>query len=62
MNIQSHLDNLIRKHKTLDKEIKRIETGAFTNEARLLELKKRKLQVKDDISDFSKRANHKPQL
>lgn len=62
MNIQSHLDNLIRKHKTLDKEIKRIETSAFTNQARLLELKKRKLQVKDDISDFSKRANQKPQF
>lgn len=57
MNIQSHLDNLIRKHKSLDKEIKRIETGAFTAETRLHELKKRKLQVKDEITDFSKRTN-----
>ncbi|MBX3487582.1 MAG: YdcH family protein [Candidatus Paracaedibacteraceae bacterium] len=56
MNIQSHLDNLIRKHKSLDKEIKRIETTAFTSEARLYELKKRKLQVKDEIADFSKRS------
>ncbi len=56
MNIQSHLDNLIRKHKSLDKEIKRIETTAFTAEARLYELKKRKLQVKDEIADFSKRS------
>ena len=57
MNIQSHLDNLIRKHKTLDKEIKRIETSAFTNQARLLELKKRKLKVKDNISAFNKRID-----
>ncbi len=56
MNIQSHLDNLIRKHKSLDKEIKRIETTAFTAATRLYELKKRKLQVKDEIADFSKRS------
>lgn len=56
MNIQSHLDNLINKHKSLDKEIKRIETGAFTGASRLLELKKKKLHLKDEIADFSKRT------
>jgi len=56
MNIQSHLDSLVRKHKSLDTEIKRIETSAFTAASRLIELKKKKLQIKDEITDVSKRV------
>jgi hypothetical protein len=49
MNIQSHLEALLKKHGDLDKEIRRIETRAFVSETNLHEMKKKKLKVKEEI-------------
>lgn len=49
MNIQSHIDALLKKHGQLDKEIQRIETRAFVSETHLHEMKKKKLKVKEEI-------------
>ncbi|AIK96706.1 YdcH family protein [Candidatus Odyssella acanthamoebae] len=49
MNIQSHLEALLKKHEELDKEIRRIETHAFVSETNLHEMKKKRLKVKEEI-------------
>jgi len=49
MSIQSHLTELERKHKALEREIEaeRISPGGDT--LRITELKRRKLSLKDEI-------------
>lgn len=49
MNIQSHIDALLKKHNKLDKEIQQIETRAFVSQTQLHEMKKQKLRVKEEL-------------
>jgi hypothetical protein len=49
MSLQSHLAELERKHQALEDEITECLTHPATDDLRIVELKRRKLQVKDEI-------------
>lgn len=50
MPLQNHLVELERKHEALDREIQSVTAQPSSDEARLAELKRRKLQLKDEIT------------
>jgi hypothetical protein len=52
--MQSHLTELQRRHDALDPEIARESTHPSIDEVKLAELKRRKLQIKDEIAKLSK--------
>lgn len=49
MTIQAHLVELERKHKTLENELHDALVHLSTDDLRIVELKRRKLMVKDQI-------------
>jgi hypothetical protein len=49
MSIQSHLAELERRHRALEAEIHEALAHPSTDDLRIGELKRRKLQVKDEI-------------
>jgi hypothetical protein len=49
--IQHHIDHLQEKHDTLDKKII-TEENQYGNHLHIAELKKEKLRLKDEISQF----------
>ena len=49
MSLQNHLSELERRHHALDREIAREHLHPSADEARMAELKRRKLQLKDEI-------------
>ena len=57
MSIQAHLAELERKHQALEQEITEAQTQLSCDDLRIVELKRRKLHVKDEIArlqhDFS---------
>jgi hypothetical protein len=50
MAIQSHLAELERKHQALEQEINEALTHPSTDDLTVVELKRRKLYVKDEIA------------
>jgi len=50
MSMQSHLAELERKHQALEDEITECLTHPAVDDLRIVELKRRKLQVKDEIA------------
>ena len=50
MSLQKHIDKLANEHKALDKEIEKMESRGNFDDLALHELKKRKLQLKDEIT------------
>jgi hypothetical protein len=52
--MQSHLAELQRRHDALDHEITREWAHPGADEARMSELKRRKLQIKDEIAKLLK--------
>jgi hypothetical protein len=50
MSIQSHLAELERKHQALEDEINEAMAHPSTDDLTIAELKRRKLQVKDEIT------------
>jgi hypothetical protein len=50
MPIQSHLAELERKHQALEDEISEAMAHPSTDDLTIAELKRRKLQVKDEIT------------
>lgn len=49
MAIQAHLVELERKHKVLESELHDAQVHLSTDDLRIVELKRRKLMVKDEI-------------
>jgi hypothetical protein len=49
MSIQSHLTELERKHRALEREIEAERVNPGRDSLRLTELKRRKLSLKDEI-------------
>lgn len=49
MSLQSHIAELSRRHQALEKEIQVTKAQASADELRLVELKRRKLHLKDEI-------------
>jgi hypothetical protein len=50
MSMQSHLSELERRHRALEEEIAEALTHPSTDDLKIAELKRRKLQVKDEIA------------
>jgi hypothetical protein len=49
MSMQSHLAELEKKHQALEDEINECLTHPAVDDLKIVELKRRKLQVKDEI-------------
>jgi len=49
MSMQSHLAELVRKHQALESEITDCLAHPAVDDLRVVELKRRKLQVKEEI-------------
>lgn len=56
MALQNHLTELERKHEALEREIQDAVTHPSTDDVRLSELKRKKLQLKDEISKLKETA------
>lgn len=50
MSLQGHIVELQRRHEALEKEIEKEQLHPQTDDRRLLELKRKKLQIKDELS------------
>lgn len=50
MSLQNHVSELERRHHALDREISKERLHAAADEARVAELKRRKLSLKDEIA------------
>ena len=50
MSMQNHLAELERRHQALQRDIEKEEALPGTDDLKLHELKRRKLQLKDEIS------------
>jgi hypothetical protein len=53
MSMQSHLAELVRRHQALENELADALQHPSVDDLRILELKRRKLQVKDEIARLS---------
>ena len=49
MSLQSHIVELQRRHEALEKEIEKEQHYPQIDELKILELKRKKLQIKDEI-------------
>jgi hypothetical protein len=56
MALQSHLAELERRHQALEKEIEKEVVQPGSDDLRLAELKRRKLQLKDEIERLRQAA------
>jgi hypothetical protein len=61
MALQSHLAELERRHQALEKEIEKEVVQPGSDDLRLAELKRRKLQLKDEIERL-RQASPRPTL
>jgi hypothetical protein len=57
MAIQAHLAELERRHRALEDEIKEALTHTSTDDLKVAELKRRKLQLKDEIARLRQDAS-----
>ena len=57
MPIESHLAELERRHQALEQEISEALTHPSTDDLRIVELKRRKLHVKDEIARLTQGAS-----
>jgi len=55
MSVESHLAELERRHQALKREIQEAMSHPGTDEIEIVALKRRKLQIKDQIAKLSKR-------
>ena len=56
MAIESHLAELERRHRALEQEISEALTHPSTDALKIVELKRRKLHVKDEIARLRQEA------
>ena len=54
MALQNHLNELERKHEALEREIQDAKAHPASDDAKVAELKRRKLQLKDELSRLKK--------
>jgi hypothetical protein len=57
MSIQTHLAELERRHEALEQEIFEAQTHPASDDLKIAELKRRKLQVKDEIARLQQSAS-----
>ena len=58
MSVESHLDQLREKHEALKEQIKSEERHPGVDHLIIAELKRKKLQVKDEINRLSSETVH----
>ena len=58
MSIQAHLAELERRHQALEEEITEALAHPSTDDLKIAELKRRKLQVKDEIARLRQEATN----
>jgi hypothetical protein len=56
MSLQSHLSELVRRHQAIEHEIQSERTHSAASDLRLVELKRKKLSLKDEIEKFRQEA------
>lgn len=56
MSIQAHLAELERRHRALEDELAEALAHPSTDDLKIAELKRRKLQVKDEIARLKQEA------
>ena len=59
MSLESHLSELVRRHQAMDSAIANEESHPGVDVARLHELKRKKLQLKDEIEKV-KQGSQRP--
>jgi len=57
MSIQTHLAELEKRHQALEQEICEAQAHPATDDLKIAELKRRKLQVKDEIARLRQTAS-----
>jgi hypothetical protein len=57
MSIQTHLAELERRHQALEQEISEAQMHPSCDDLKIAELKRRKLQVKDEIARLRQDAS-----
>ncbi|MFN3891675.1 MAG: YdcH family protein [Beijerinckiaceae bacterium] len=58
MSLQNHLAELERRHQALEREIAECRLHPSTDAARIAELKKKKLTIKDEIAKLRNPQSH----
>ncbi len=53
MTLESHLQELRRKHQTLSEQVEEAQRSPSVSDAELADLKKRKLRLKEEIERLS---------
>jgi hypothetical protein len=56
MSMHAHLDELVRRHRALEKEIETENASASGSDLRIVELKRKKLLLKDEIEKLKHEA------
>lgn len=54
MNNEKLLENMKKRHKNLDTQIKMLYSRSYITDTEITELKKQKLQLKDEITKLEK--------
>ena len=57
MSLQMHLSELQRRHQALEREIQDAIAHPSTDDLKIAELKRRKLQLKDEITKLKESGN-----
>ena len=58
MTLQAHLSELAAKHKALESELADALAHPATSDAEIAELKRKKLRIKDEISQLEHQITH----
>jgi hypothetical protein len=57
MSLKNHLNELILKHRSLEKELSEAVAHPATTDSQIAEIKRRKLKIKDQITDIERQVN-----
>lgn len=57
MAVEAHISELCHKHRILDEKIEKEESRPLIDAAKLTQMKKKKLQLKDEIERLQQRLN-----
>lgn len=50
MSLQSHITELARRHQAIEKELETVKSAPGAEPSKLMELKRKKLLIKDEIA------------
>ena len=54
MSLKNHLNELIMKHHAMEKELEEAAAHPATTDSQLAEIKRRKLKIKDEITNVER--------